>query len=189
MERAARHFLGMGPSPALNAHFVFPLMVPVSCQDSSQCHITHVPQAIVGAAANTACRAQGRPRHPPSRVPGQRVRLSVPAASLPSSSSISSALWPSTLPFPGKSPTSIPCIPPVWPCFPRGSVSVHFQLPSGVQPEKNTPEAPCTAGSTRLLTLSSLLCGPGRRQRSLGGIEERGWELPFMLGDARVLVG
>ena len=153
MEKAARHFLGMGPSPALNAHFVFPLIVSVSCQDSSQCHITHVPQPIVGAAANVACRARGRPQCPSARVPGQRVMLSVPAASLPSSSSVSSAMWPSTLPFPGKLPTSIPCIPPVWLCFPWGSVSVLFQQPLRVQPEKSTQEARHTPSSTLLLTI------------------------------------
>lgn len=153
MEKAARHFLGMGPSPALNAHFVFPLIVTVSCQDSSQCHITHVPQPIVGDAANVASKAWGKPQHPSAWVPGQRVRLSVPAASLSSSSSISSAAWPSMLPFPGKSPTSVPCIPPVWPCFPWGSVSVLFQQPLRVQPEKSTREALWTPSSNLLLTI------------------------------------
>lgn len=61
MEKAARHFLGMGPSPALNTHFVFfPLVVWVSCGDSSQCHITRVPQPVVRAAANVTCGAWGR---------------------------------------------------------------------------------------------------------------------------------
>ena len=133
MEKAARHFLGMGPSPALNAHFVFPLIVSVSCQDSSQCHITHVPQPIVGAAANVACRARGGGLR--TRVPGQRVRLSAPAASSPSSS-VSSAVWASTLPFPRNSPTSVPCIPPVWPCFPWAPCPSSFSSLGESSPRK-----------------------------------------------------